>query len=121
MAHTGGPTTLLPGQLAYLPQGTKCDNHPDIFATVRLVGEADSFGYEATDLCATCYEHIQQRNSEPAICDLCDTIEALRPTRDPEEGSAGRVYMCCASCRKSLRDNFLEGHEAQPDSYAEFD
>ncbi len=50
MAHVGGPTRHLPGDTIPFPSGTKCDNHPDRLATKRLVGETDSFGYEAADL-----------------------------------------------------------------------
>lgn len=102
MAHTGGPTSMLPGELMFLPPNTKCDNHESEFAVVRIVGEVDSFGYEASDLCVACYEKAKNHKPEPSACDLCGTTANLSSTRDPDEGTSGPVYYACAECRTDL-------------------
>lgn len=108
MAHVGGPTRHLPGDTIPFPSGTKCDNHPDRLATKRLVGETDSFGYEAADLWDECYakvnEDLKAHEQELQACDMCGASEVLAPVRDPDEGMAGPVYYACKSCRKALAD-----------------
>lgn len=111
MAHTGGPTNMLPGYIAHLPVGTMCDNHPTVIAAARVIGETDSHGHEAHDLCAECF--LEHKNAEPKeeTCDLCENVEVLKPIRDPDEGSAGPVYQACAACRQRLIDYHADQNE----------
>ena len=44
MAYVGGPTNLLSGNKIFLPLGTCCDEHPEIKAVARIIGEVDSMG-----------------------------------------------------------------------------
>lgn len=109
MSHTGGPSAYLPGQRIKFPAGTVCDNHPTALCAARVVGEVDSFGFEAADLCITCLDQATNASRTEAICDLCPTVTVLRPTRDPEEGTSGRLYYCCPACSKKLKSDFLDG------------
>lgn len=38
-----GPVASLPGSMHDVPDGSKCDEHPDASAVRRLQGETDSF------------------------------------------------------------------------------
>lgn len=113
MAHVGGPTSLLPRARVPAPSGTPCDKHPQALAVARLIGEVDSIGHEAADLCQTCLDSIPADTSSEGICDHCSVVDDLTPTRDPEEGSCGPVYYCCKGCSMKLRQSFLLGVEPQ--------
>lgn len=105
MADVTGPISTLPGTRRGPPDGTMCDDHPDRPAVVRLQGETDSFGCEMHDLCQECLD--AERNVEPDIgeCDWCKAKEqVLRPRRDIDEGTSGRVYYVCAACAKKDED-----------------
>lgn len=110
MSATGGPTRLLPGDTMPVPSGTVCDNHPDRVATTRLVGEVDSMGFEAHDLCDECFASTKKQQPEADNCDMCGSLDILKAIRDPDEGMAGPVYYACKSCRKALYDY----HNDQP-------
>lgn len=99
MSDVTGPISTLPGTRRGAPDGTMCDEHPDRPAIVRLQGETDSFGCEMHDLCQKCLD--AERNVEPDVgeCDWCKAPEqVLRPRRDIDEGTSGRVYYVCAGC-----------------------
>ena len=105
MASVGGPIRSLPGTLLRLPEGSMCDEHPDVAAYKRVQGETDSFGYEACDMCQECYETYLKglENPEPGYCDQCGTHEPLKPFRYVDEGVAGPVHYLCARCRERIR------------------
>lgn len=103
MADVTGPISTLPGARHALPDGAKCDEHPDRDAVARVQGETDSFGSELIDMCAEClaadkaYE-IEAREEE-GTCEWCKcTAKGLRNHRDYDEGLAGRVYRVCTDC-----------------------
>lgn len=98
MADVTGPISTLPGALHRLPIGAKCDDHPDRQAVARVQGETDSFGSELMDLCQECLDAMKNADAG-GICDWCGADAAsLKPTRDYEEGSRGRVYEVCSEC-----------------------
>lgn len=120
MSYVGGPSSLLPGQYIPFPEGTMCDNHPTVPACARIVGEADSMGVEAADLCRECVNNAQAKEKEEQACEMCGNYAILSPSRDPEEGSSGRVYYWCASCRASVQRSFDEDRSPSdntPDDY----
>jgi hypothetical protein len=103
MGDVTGPICTLPGASHALPAGTMCDDHPDRPAVARIQGETDSFGSELWDLCEECRDKMQEAKRQPITgrCDWCTSdANDLRPHRDYEEGSSGRVYDVCAGCRK---------------------
>lgn len=106
MAFVGGPTNNLPGTLLHFPPGTVCDNHPERLAYRRVQGETDSFGFEAADLCQSCFEEYEALVAEPIVgtCEICHTADVeLHDQRDPAEGPAGRIYQMCMVCIESMR------------------
>ncbi len=110
MADVIGPNSYLPGQLLKVPEGMMCDEHEDRPAIHRIVGETDSFGSELIDWCQECYDKYlaAKENSEYQLAGTCDhchcTGTRLTKTRDPDEGTCGRIYDLCDGCLKNLRD-----------------
>ena len=114
MADLTGPISTLPGSTQFAPEGLECDNHPDRKAVRRIQGETDSFGAEFYDFCQECLdEHRQhQKESRKGRCDWCaKNAFDLRPHRDIEEGSYGRVYEVCGDCIKSERARWAKEEE----------
>ena len=118
----------LPGELIKLnskfhPMANKCDNHPLVLATYRLCGESDSFGDEYLYMCDTCYNEYkiekEKTNEDEHNCDWCNTLSILKPVRDPDEGSHGRVYYICNNCRIRMNERLKEELEysSQDDDY----
>lgn len=108
MAGITGPIRTLPGFRHPVPNGMKCDDHPDRDAIARIQGETDSFGSEMMDLCQECLNEFNKDAAdsinESNWCDHCNAMvsEQTLPVRDPDEGSTGPVYNLCSSHRKSL-------------------
>lgn len=102
MAHVSGPVRTLPGHRSAPPDGTECDDHPGVLAATRIQGETDSFGAEYLDLCTACVARLSREQAAPGYCDWCKAqVLDLRPRRDPDEGSCGRVYQVCQPCRRA--------------------
>jgi len=98
-----GPVSTLPGARNTPPAGAMCDDHEDRPAIKRVQGETDSFGCEYSDLCAECVAEVDRYSALGRIgtCDWCkQQADDLRPRRDYEEGSSGRVYDVCGDCVK---------------------
>lgn len=110
----------LPGHLHSIPDGTMCDNHPDLLATKRVQGETDSFGCEMHDFCAECYAEYKREVEESdtsGYCDFCKSFaNKLRNRRDYEEGLNGPVYQVCESCNSKANKRELD----QLDEYGEY-
>lgn len=122
MAFAGGPSSYLPGHHLHVPADAMCDNHPTTPACARIVGEVDSMGFEASDLCYACVERMQEQEKEENKCDLCGCLAVLTPTRDPEEGSSGSVYNWCSTCRTTVFESFASDRnpvDNSPDDYYE--
>jgi hypothetical protein len=130
MADVTGPISTLPNARHAVPKGTKCDDHPDRDAVVRIQGETDSFGSEMHDMCAECLEeHRAYLNSPEAEgrrhgrCDWCkkDATD-LRDARDYEEGMSGRVYRVCGGCvRRQSEEAAAELDEYDSGYYDDYD
>jgi len=110
MADVTGPISSLPNSRHTVPEGTKCDEHPDRLAITRIQGETDSFGSEMHDLCQEC---LNKRNEEMKTLDqsgTCDWCRKLSPKlydhRDIDEGSCGPVYRVCLECFQAERASF---------------
>ena len=111
MAYCTGPCSTMPGHHSASPAGEVCDNHEDRPAVHRVQGETDSFGCEGFDFCQECYDAHKAAVAEYAAeaatgcCDWCKTMATdLRPTRDYDEGSCGRLYDVCGECRRRASD-----------------
>lgn len=107
MADVTGPISTLPGARHAVPEGMKCDSHPDRDAVARVQGETDSMGSEMIDMCSECFDNERQspKVDRAGICDWCrEHSAALKDTRDFEEGLCGRVYQVCTPCRQAARD-----------------
>lgn len=104
MADVIGPNSYLPGKELSVPTGMMCDEHEDVVATHRIVGETDSFGSELIDMCDACYAKYLEydQKAEGDECERCGSKENVGYVRDPEEGSCGPVYHLCGRCRKSM-------------------
>lgn len=110
MADVTGPISSLPGASHAVPEGMKCDDHPDREATHRVQGETDSFGCEMADLCDECFREFKAHGIyKPESCDWCkEKATDIRPTRDYDEGLHGPVYYVCGACRKRRDDRIRE-------------
>lgn len=67
MADVIGPSNYKTGQdyRGKIPDGMKCEDHPDRPATHAVVGETDSFGSEIIHWCDECYAaHKKERNKQ---------------------------------------------------------
>ncbi|NPT59051.1 hypothetical protein [Paraburkholderia elongata] len=105
MAEVTGPISTLPGAHHAVPDGVMCDDHSDRPAMHRVQGETDSFGCELIDMCDECHAAYKREMAETAaeratgVCDWCGRQATdLRPRRDYEEGSYGRLYDVCGAC-----------------------
>ncbi len=122
MADVTGPISSLPGARHAVPKGTMCDDHPDRPAVQRIQGETDSFGSEMNDLCQECVDEMKRQIQEQANveeqCDWCKTMQKnLRPHRDFEEGSSGRVYDVCPRCISEENKRVHEELDNNSDDY----
>lgn len=125
MADVTGPIHTLPGSGHTLPDGTMCDEHPDVLAVARVQGETDSFGSEMNDLCQECLDGLRAYYCSPEAttgrCDWCKSqVTDLRDTRDYEEGSHGPVYQVCGSCRRKANEE-AERELEQYNDYGDWD
>ena len=115
MSEVTGRISTLPGTLHSVPAGCMCDDHPDREAVARIQGETDSFGAELIDMCQECLNTYREeiKNSDTSgTCDWCNSFaQKLRPRRDYEEGSYGRVYQVCDSCVQKETKHLLEETE----------
>ncbi|HAX4198098.1 TPA: hypothetical protein JZE14_003535 [Escherichia coli] len=112
---SNGPVSSLPGHLSRVPEGTKCDVHPDRDAVRRVQGETDSFGCEYHDMCQECHvEYVRESQTADYFgkCNWCGKhAEILIPHRDIEECSYGRVYEVCKPCIDAERQRWEEEDE----------
>lgn len=106
--------------------GDTCEDHPELKATYRLVGEADSFGCEYINMCDACYkaylkakETIANDESQWETCRCGRRQPELRTYRDPEEGMSGPVYHECDTCYKRVMDAFCADEEDYDDDVYE--
>lgn len=102
MSDVTGPISTLPGSRHRLPEGARCDDHPERLAVARVQGETDSMGSEMLDLCQQCVDHLRAHadNPCPGRCDWCKQwVDDVRAQRDIDEGRCGPVYWVCRACR----------------------
>lgn len=112
MADVTGPVSTMPGSIHDPPTGTRCDEHPDRPAVVRIQGETDSMGSEMNDMCAECAEEYRAWLRSPEAeemshgqCEWCrKEATDLRDARDYDEGMSGRLYRVCGACMKRVDD-----------------
>lgn len=123
MAEVVGPVSTLPGHFHELPDGQRCDYHPDRPAVARMQAETDSFGAELWDMCQECLdEHRREMRAadHSGECEWCHKHKPrLRPRRDYEEGMYGRVYQVCDDCIKRVNDEAERDLEAR--GYYDYD
>lgn len=128
MGDVTGPISTLPGARHEVPDGMKCDEHPDRPAVARVQGETDSFGSEMHDLCQECLARDREWKNSPEAaewrkgqCEWCkQKATDLRNARDYDEGMSGRVYRVCRACMKRADDKARE-ELAQYDDYDDYD
>jgi hypothetical protein len=97
----------MPGSRHTVPEGAKCDSHPDRPAVERIQGETDSMGAELCDMCAECCAEYKKHAADGQCggCDWCNKEATdLRPFRDTDEGSSGPVYQVCGACRTKAHE-----------------
>ncbi len=122
MSDVTGPISTLPGSRHTLPDGTMCDDHPNVPAVGRIQGETDSFGSEMYDLCQSCLDEVkkQRETDRCGQCDWCKSeAQDLRDQRDFEEGLGGPVYRVCGACVKRQNDDINDELEAS--GYFDYD
>lgn len=108
MASVTGPISTLPGSSHLLPEGTMCDDHPDVFAVKRLQGETDSFGSEMFDACQSCVDEQERyiKEARSGNCEWCGkSSDHLSNRRDYDEGSCGPIYRVCLPCIRKQNDD----------------
>lgn len=115
MASSIGPSTKLPGDLVICQHGIICDEYGcDLPAVRAVVGETDSFGSEICHLCEAHYQVFLTELREARLteqCETCGSSDQVRPTRDPDEGMAGPVYMLCSKCRHNLQSSYMDNDD----------
>lgn len=94
----------LPGDIRRLKDSKEfCETHSDRRAIASIQGETDSMGCEIDYVCQECLDHYKHardlRKDDEACCDWCHNEAPLRPTRDIDEGTSGRIYYVCEPCR----------------------
>lgn len=112
---------LLSGQTRKLSQKEEnytcegCSSKPECNtqATVKMVGEVDSFGVEWMYLCKECSDSISKElDTTTQHCESCGVDVICKPYRDPEEGSAASQQWLCSGCRtkrnKEFEDSFAQ-------------
>lgn len=116
MADVTGPISTMPGSRHKVPDGTTCDEHPERLAVARIQGETDSFGSEMMDMCQECLDEYVKHKEEAAEQNKttqrwCEWGRHMAfnviIARDPEEGSAGRLYDVCPECYNKHMDYFI--------------
>ena len=114
---SNGPVASMPGARSVVSRGTMCDEHPHRLAVRRLQGETDSFGCEYHDLCQECLDkiskHQEDQLAEERLCEWCGNMSTgVRPRRDYDEGSYGRLWDACPACiRKDAERGLLESDD----------
>ena len=93
-------------------------------AKAAMIGETDSYGSEVHHYCEDCIKAIEEEreksNSEDELkyCDHCEAqSKDVRPMRDPEEGSCGRLYYLCQKHRSALISSFVDDDDCSPQHY----
>ena len=133
MADVIGPSSYLPGRILRterMIKGFTCDEcssaEPPVEkpAAAAMIGEADSYGSEVHHYCEDCIKAIEEEreknNSEDELkyCDHCKgMVKGVRPMRDPEEGSCGRLYYLCEQHRSVLLSSFVDDDDCSPQHY----
>ena len=128
MADVTGPISTLPNSRHVPPEGTKCDDHPEREAVIRVQGETDSFGSEMHDMCAECLKDYRDYLQSPEAqehrkgrCEWCSKDATdLSDARDYDEGLCGRVYRVCGPCLQRADDKARRELEAYGD-YGDYD
>ena len=117
MAFTLQSSGNVPGKFTAIVKGAsgKCDKHPGLQSIIGMIGEADSYGAEVSELCQSCYDNAVIKKAEESVANkervaYCEIHKGngkdVKPFRDPDEGQSGRLYDACYSCRKEILDNF---------------
>ncbi len=127
MANATGPIGTLPGSSHHrVPQGQTCDEHPERLAVKRVQGETDSFGSEQIDMCEECFvrfqkereKELENKSTVPHYCEYGNHMALnVAQRRDPEEGSAGRLYSMCSACHTKMVDAFVGDDQPSPPYY----
>lgn len=79
---------------------------------LKVVGEVDSFGYEAHFMCRACHDDMKKQaleNPHLETCPRCKAEAVLIAHRDPDEGSNGPLYYLCSPCLKISNAYYMEG------------
>ena len=133
MADVIGPNSYLPGRILrseHMIKGHTCDQcsgaEPPVEkpAVAAMIAETDSHGSEVHHYCEDCIKAIeeeQEKNNSEDELKYCDHCEAqskdVRPMRDPEEGSCGRLYYLCEQHRSVLLSSFVDDDDCSPQHY----
>ncbi len=133
MADVIGPNSYLPGRILrteYMIKGHTCDQcsgaEPPVEkpAKAAMIGETDSLGSEVHHYCEDCIKAIEEEREKSSSEDelkYCDHCEAqskdVRPMRDPEEGSCGRLYYLCQKHRSALISSFVDDDDGYDSPY----
>lgn len=114
---SNGPVSSMPGSVSPVLEGEMCDEHPDRPAVRRRQGETDSFGCEYFFVCQECDDALKLALQTP-VNGYCEWHtgegEDIRPMRDYDEGSCGRLYNTCRACRDKVHLAALKELEENP-------
>lgn len=121
-----GSVSSMPGSYHRLPEGSMCDEHPDVLAVRRVQGETDSFGCEYVDMCQVCLDayhaYREQERNTPRYCNWCKCEKlGVRPHRDIDEGMAGPVYQVCGDCIAEEHKRLAEELAENPSGYDSYE
>ncbi len=112
----------LPGQFIKAHVDDVCEEHNDLPAVIRMIGETDSMVCEIIPMCQACYDaakqyQLEHPDGEDYDCDICHESHPCKPSRDPEEGLNGPIYWICKSCRKKIRKSAKELRDEEDEYY----
>lgn len=110
-----------------VPEGMICSNCLQLADTL-VVSVTDTHHSETEYLCEACYSILMneiQANQESLglkHCELCGLQkDDVVPTKDPEEGSSGRLYDACRACRTRMVNDFVAGDDLDSDEWFDED
>jgi hypothetical protein len=94
---------------------------PFLRSLTIINGKIRFLNYPYCEDCIKAIEEEREKNNsedELKYCDHCKgMVKGVRPMRDPEEGSCGRLYYLCEQHRSVLLSSFVDDDDCSPQHY----
>lgn len=117
MSVVGGTQGYVSGQVIFVSKDVRCDNHPNVMATKRVVGDVDNFGYEASDFCDECFEiYSKMKDVQNKECDWCGlSCNHFRPVSFVIDAKDVSIDKVCDTCLGKHNHQIIEGIQSDED------